>query len=186
MDAVEEQVRKRLKLKHSPEQISLRLKSEGVQVSHESIYRYVIEDKHQGSELYKHLRINGKRRYRRCSKASRTKIPERISIQQRPKAVEQRTRYGDWEADLIEGTKGSGFILSLYERKVHYGKLFKLATKSSEETLEAIIKQLQGYKVNTVTYDNGLEFAGHMQVTEQLGAKGYFCQPYHSWEKGSC
>ena len=48
VDTVEEQVRKRLELKHSPEQISLRLKSEGVQVSHESIYRYVIEEKHQG------------------------------------------------------------------------------------------------------------------------------------------
>ncbi|MFB9898811.1 IS30 family transposase [Cerasicoccus arenae] len=35
-----------------------------------------------------------------------------------------------------------------------------------------------------ITYDNGLEFAGHEQVTEALGAAGYFCQPYHSWEKG--
>ena len=181
---VEEQVRKRLGLKHSPEQISLRLKSEGVQVSHESIYRYVIDDKTQGGTLYTNLRINGKRRYRRRSKATRTKIPDRIGIEERPKAVEQRIRYGDWEADLIEGTKGSGFILSLYERKAHYGKLFKLETKTAEETTEAIVRQLEGYKVKTITYDNGLEFSGHQRVTELLGAKGYFCQPYHSWEKG--
>ena len=34
------------------------------------------------------------------------------------------------------------------------------------------------------TYDNGLEFAGHQPVSEALGAAGYFCKPYHSWEKG--
>ena len=181
---IEAQVRERLEKKHSPEQISLRLKKEGMQVSHESIYRYVIEDKQQGGKLYRQLRINGKRRYRRRSKAARTKIANRTGIEKRPKVVDQRARYGDWEADLIEGTKGSGFILSLYERKMHYGKLLKLETKTSTETSEAIVKQLQGYKVKTITYDNGLEFAAHLKVTELLGAKGYFCQPYHSWEKG--
>ena len=181
---LEEQVRERLGKKHSPEQISLRLKKEGSQVSHESIYRYVLADKQQGGKLYLQLRINGKRRYRRRSKVGRTKIPDRTGIEERPEAVEQRTRYGDWEADLIEGAKGSGYVLSLYERKMHYGKLFKLETKSSVETSEAIVKQLQGYKVRTITYDNGLEFAAHQHVTKQLGAKGYFCHPYHSWEKG--
>lgn len=182
--AVEARVRHHLGLKHSPEQISLRLKSEGIGVSHESIYQYVNDNRQQGGRLYTNLRINGKRRYRRRSRASRTKIPDRIGIERRPKIVEQRIRYGDWEADLIEGTKGSGFILSLYERKTHLGKLFKLESKAAQETSEAIVAQLKGYKVKTVTYDNGLEFSGHRSVSKQLGAKGYFCQPYHSWEKG--
>ena len=184
VEDLEEQVRNRLELKHSPEQISLRLKSEGMHVSHESIYRYIGQDKRCGGELYKHLRINGKRRYRRRMKASRSKIPNRVGIEERPKVVSDRTRYGDWEADLIEGTKGSGFILSLYERKSRFGQLIKLETKSSEETACALIRQLKGYKVKTVTYDNGLEFSGHCKVTHALGARGYFCQPYHSWEKG--
>ena len=181
---LEKEVRRRLALKHSPEQISLRLKSEGVQVSHESIYRYIERDKRDGGELYKHLRINGKRRYRRRVKASRTKIPNRVGIEDRPKVVADRARYGDWEADLIEGTKGTGFILSLYERKSRLGTLMKLQTKSSAETADALISQLDGYTVKTITYDNGLEFSAHGKVTQALGAQGYFCQPYHSWEKG--
>jgi IS30 family transposase len=42
----------------------------------------------------------------------------------------------------------------------------------------------KGMRVHTVTYDNGLEFAGHQLVSDSLGARGYFCRPYHSWEKG--
>lgn len=181
---LEAEIRKRLEIKHSPEQISLRLKSEGIGVSHESIYQYIKEDKRQGGELYKNLRINGKRRYRRRVKAGRTKILARVDIEDRPEVVDKRTRYGDWEADLIEGTQGSGYILSLYERKSRFGKLVKLNTKSSEVTTLALIRQLEGYKVETITYDNGLEFSGHLEVNQALGAQSYFCKPYHSWEKG--
>lgn len=182
---LEAEVSKRLEMKHSPEQISLRLKVKGMEVSHESIYQYIKEDKRQGGELYKNLRINGKRRYRRRVKAGRrTKIPERVDIEERPEVVNTRARYGDWEADLIEGTQGSGYILSLYERKSRFGKLVQLSSKSSEATTRGLIGQLEGYKVETITYDNGLEFCGHLEVNQSLGAQSYFCKPYHSWEKG--
>jgi IS30 family transposase len=184
VDDLEDEVCRRLRLKHSPEQISLRLHSEGLSVSHETIYKYICRDKAKGGDLYKELRINGKRRYRRRVKGKRSKIPNRCSIDERPLAADLRIRYGDWEADLIEGTKGSGFILTLYERKTHFGMLHKLQNKTSKETARAIINQLKYYKVKTITYDNGLEFAGHEEITKALGAKGYFCQPYHSWEKG--
>ena len=182
---IKEVVEKRLMRKHSPEQISGKLKIHGIQVSHETIYKYIVEDKATGGDLYKQLRINGKRRYRRRAKAGRVgKIVGRVSIEKRPKVVEARARYGDWEVDLIEGVKGSGFLLSLYERKTHLGKLVYLPTKGAEGTAQAIIKALKGYKVKTLTYDNGLEFARHAEVSKELKARGYFCAPYHSWEKG--
>ncbi len=129
-------------------------------------------------------RINGKRRYCRRVKAGRSKIPERIDIEERPKIVEERLRYGDWEADLIEGSTGTGFIVSVYERKSHFGKLIKIESKSSDETASALIAQLSDYRVTTITYDNGLEFSSHGKVNEALGGQSYFCRPYHSWEKG--
>lgn len=184
VDDLKEEVIRRLKLRHSPEQISLRLKSEGTHVSHESIYRFIAEDKRQGGELYKNLRINGKRRYRHRIKAGRSKIPDRVGIEQRPAIVDNRMRYGDWEADLIEGSKGTGFIVSVYERKSHFGKLVKIERKGSDETASALIAGLSGYKVRTITYDNGLEFSCHRKVQESLGGQSYFCRPYHSWEKG--
>jgi IS30 family transposase len=182
---IKEVIEKRLKRKHSPEQISGRLKIYGIQVSHETIYKYIIEDKADGGNLNKTLRINGKRRYRRRAKAGRVgKIIGRVGLEERPKVVDLRLRFGDWEVDLIEGIKGSGFLLSLYERKSHLGKLVYLPTKGAEGTARAIIEALKGYKVKTLTYDNGLEFARHAEVSKELKARGYFCAPYHSWEKG--
>lgn len=174
-----------LKKKLSPEQISGKLDADKIQVSHETIYRYILSDKQEGGILYKYLRINGKRRYRRRVKVGRVgKIPDRVGIENRPKIVDKRSRYGDWEVDLIEGTKGSGFLLSLYERKSRFGKLIYLKSKGAEETSQAIIRTLKNYKVKTLTYDNGLEFARHSEVSISLSARGYFCRPYHSWEKG--
>jgi transposase, IS30 family len=178
-------VEERLRAKHSPDQISEKLALEGVSVSHETIYKHVRWDKKNGGELWRELRINGKRRYRRRSKAGRgEKIPDRTDIEERPAEVAVRERYGDWEADLIQGGSGSGFLLSLYERKSRLGKLFKLETKGSEETAIGIITILRGLAVMTITYDNGLEFARHGFVNKLLECKSYFCKPYCSWEKG--
>ena len=176
----------RLGLYHSPEQISGALRREGLgSVSHETIYAHVREDKKAGGQLYKNLRINGKRRYRRRAKAGRQgKIPDRVGIEERPASVGERTRYGDWEVDLIEGMKGTGFLLSLYERKTRFGLLRRLDTKGAERTSEEIISALAGLRVRTLTFDNGTEFSRHGEVAEALAAKSYFCNPYHSWEKG--
>jgi IS30 family transposase len=179
-----DQVIVRLETKHSPEQISGALALTGQRVSTSAIYDHIGQDKKSGGQLYLNLRINGRRRYRHRNKASRVKIPNRRDISERPCVVERRTRHGDWEADLIEGARGTGYILSLYERKSRYGKLIKLKSKTSVETSRGIIKALANYRVKTITYDNGLEFARHEEVSAELSAEGYFCKPYSSWEKG--
>lgn len=180
-----ELVEERLRSKHSPDQISGKLALEGIRVSHESIYQHVIRDKRSGGELWRELRINGRRRYRRRSKAGRgEKIPDRVDIDQRPAEISSRERYGDWEADLIQGAAGSGYLLSLYERKSRVGKLHKLEGKSSGETSLGIVTILKGLAVASITYDNGLEFATHGFVNRLLDCESYFCKPYRSWEKG--
>ena len=182
---LQREIEERLKKKQGPQQISGGLARCGVKVSHETIYRHIAKDKLCGGELYKHLMINSKRAYMRRSKNKKQgQIKGRVGIEQRPKIVEERKRYGDWEADLIEGSKGSGYLLSLYERKSRLGKLVKLKTKESSETAHGIMEALRGYRVTTITYDNGLEFAKHKEVSMRLEARSYFCNPYHSWEKG--
>lgn len=183
--ALADQVRERLNRKHSPEQISGALRREKVKgPSRTSIYNYIQADKKSGGELYKNLRINGKRRYRHRNKTTRHKLPARVDIDERPAIVNRRSRYGDWEADLIIGSGCRVCLLSLYERKSHLCKLMKLAGKEAGGTAQAMIEALGGHRVHTITYDNGLEFAGHEQVNAALGCKSYFCKPYHSWEKG--
>lgn len=182
---IKRQVDARLQLKHSPGQISKSLLKLELKISHETIYQYVFEDRKNGGELWKELRINGKRRYRRRAKVGRgEKIPNRTDIDERPAEVETRQRYGDWEADLIQGVGGSGYLLSVYERKSRIGKLYKLSDKSSRETSNGLLKLLKGLEVKTITYDNGLEFAKHELVNNMLGCDSYFCKPYSSWEKG--
>jgi transposase, IS30 family len=178
-------VEARLCIKHSPEQISGKLAKEGIAVSHESIYKHVERNRNDGGNLWKNLRINGKRRYRRRSKVGRgDKIPGRVDIDVRPDEVAKRSRYGDWEADLIQGADGSGFLLSVYERKSRVGKLYRLEGKNSSETAIGLVMILKELDVKTITYDNGLEFARHGFVNELLNSKSYFCKPYSSWEKG--
>ena len=59
-----------------------------------------------------------------------------------------------------------------------------LPTKRAEGTAQVIIKALKNYKVKTLIYDNGLEFARHAEVSKELKARGYSYAPYHSREKG--
>ena len=170
---------------YSPEQICGALRCEGYSgPSVSSVYNFINEDKQNGGSLHRYLRINGKRRYRHRNRTQRHKLPARIGIENRPEIVARRERFGDWEADLIAGGKRSGYVLSLYERKSHFGRLVKLNDKDATRTAKAIIKALKGYRVWTVTYDNGLEFAKHALVNKILGSKSFFCRPYHSWEKG--
>jgi len=182
---LKDEVEARLMIKHSPDQISKALVFKGLKVSHETIYQHVADDRKAGGDLSLNLRINGKRRYRRRSKIGRgEKIPNRVDIEERPMIISGRNRYGDWEADLIQGAAGSGFLLSIYERKSRVGKLHLLSNKCSAETMQGIVTVLSGLKVNSITYDNGLEFAMHERVNELLECESYFCKPYRSWEKG--
>ena len=64
----------------------------------------------------------------------------------------------------------------------------KLKSKKSIDTARAIIKKLSQHPdkfVQSITYDNGPENAKHLDINAQLRTQSYFCQPYHSWEKGS-
>jgi IS30 family transposase len=115
---IKDEVEARLRIKHSPDQISKSLALRDLKVSHETIYQHIADDRRVGGNLSLNLRINGKRRYRRRSKIGRVgKIPNRVDIAERPTVISKRKRYGDWEADLIQGGAGSGFLLSVYERK---------------------------------------------------------------------
>ena len=77
------------------------------------------------------------------------RIPNRVDIEERPAVTSGRKRYGDWEADLIQGRAGSGFLLSVYERKSRIGRLHLLPDKSSAETLKGIVTVLYGLKVDS-------------------------------------
>ena len=179
----------KLRQKYSPEQIAGQAKKEGIVcVSHERIYQYVWENKHQGGSLYKNLRTQGKRYRKRGSKKDkRGIIKDRIDIDQRPKEVELKERLGDLEIDTIIGENHKGAILTINDRAVGMVKIKKLAGKDAKKLSEATIEVLQEWMpfLKTITADNGKEFAEHQAISKALGIPFFFAHPYHSWERGA-
>jgi len=171
----------------SPEQISLWLKQEQhLRVSHEWIYQYVLQDKRNGGDLYRHLRCQKAHRKRYGSYDRRGRIPNRTSIEERPAVVEHRRRIGDWELDTIISKGNSSALVSLTERKSRLCLLAKVTRKTAKAVRQAILGLLEplAERVHTLTADNGKEFSQHEAIAEALAADFYFAHPYASWERG--
>jgi IS30 family transposase len=143
----------------SPEQISGWLKREKkIGVSHERIYQHIYRDKQQGGQLYRHLRCQKKRRKRYGVNSRRGHIPERRSIEERPKVVDTRRRVGDWEADTIIGQNHQQAIVSVVERKSKLTLLKKVERNTAELVEQAMSQLLRpvAAQVHTITSDNVL------------------------------
>ncbi len=186
---VKELVDKWLEEDYSPEQIRGRAKIEGKEcVSHERIYQYIWEDKKYNGELYTHLRRHGRRyRKRGNKKDSRGLIKNRVSIEERPKIVDEKKRFGDFEIDTIIGKNHKGAILTINDRWSSLVWIRKLTGKQAGPLSEKTIETLEPFKalIHTITGDNGKEFAGHETIANQLELDFYFAHPYHSWERGA-
>lgn len=188
--SIQSRVAEYLRLEWSPEQISAHLKSEGGDwVSHETIYRFVLEDKENGGTLYKHLRHAGKKRKKRYGGSDRRgEIKDRVSIDNRPKNIEKRDRIGDWEIDLVIGKNHKGAIVTIVDRLSLMTLIAKVESKHAELVTKATTSLLRCYKrhgAHTITADNGKEFAGHKAISKALGVDFYFAHPYSSWERGT-
>ena len=182
-----QQVERLLRQEWSPEQITGKLKREKQpSVSHECIYLYVYAEKRRGGTLHCHLRSQKKQRKRYGGYIRRGQIPNRTSIDKRPKIVASKGRFGDWEVDTIVGAHHKGGILSAVERKSNLVRLRKLTTKAAAEMKDNCIEVLGplAARVHTITVDNGKEFCDHELIAAGLQARIYFAHAYASWERG--
>ncbi len=186
-------IREKLKLGWSPEIIAGRLPLEhrGLHVSHEAIYQYLYDRRTKDrKELIRLLRRAHRLRKLRGigRKVRKTKIPNRIPIEARPKAVDSRRYYGHWEGDTMESQKSPPVLNSLTERKSRLLMLTKLERKAARETKRAVVgrlAQLPPALRKTLTLDNGTENTLHEDITAEIGAKCYFAKPYASWQRGT-
>ena len=130
-------------LYYSPEQIAARLK----QVSVQSIYNYLYQNKVRYEQFKPYLRRKGKA-YRHC-KAPNIKEGDRRykrSIKQRPSYVESRKTQGHWEGDTIISRKDKQALLTLVERKTGLVLIGRLNQRTAAETRDMIIKLLTPFK----------------------------------------
>lgn len=181
-------IKSKLQIKWSPEQISGWLREEkDTLISHETIYQHIQADRKSGGTLFNRLRRKGKAYQRRSkSQAGRGHIKNRVSIDERPVEVDEKERTGDWEIDLVIGKGHSGALVTIVERKTSFTVSTRINDKTAETVTAATIALLAPFKdaVLTITADNGKEFAYHEKMTEALGAKVYFADPYSSWQRG--
>jgi IS30 family transposase len=177
----------------SPDQISGRL---GVvypeqperQASTSTIYACLYRETAKDPALRAHFRQKqAKPRKRKGAKDRRGQIVDRVSIDERPKIVDAKSRAGDWEGDTIESAGKNAYIATFVDRKT---KLL-LAKVMPDKTAAALNRAaLRAFKPipapmrNTLTLDNGKEFAAHKSLSQALGIAIYFAHPYHSWERG--
>ncbi len=181
-------VESKLCIQWSPEQISgWLLEEHALLLSHETIYLHVWANKKAGGDLYTHLRRQGKKYdKRRNGKSTRGQIKNRVSIDDRPSVVDDKSRIGDWEIDTVIGKNHSGALVTIVERVTKYTVSAQVANKTAAAVTKATISLLRPLKdvVHSITADNGKEFAYHEAISKALSTDVYFAHPYSSWERG--
>jgi IS30 family transposase len=187
-EEVKQKIINELKDDWSPEQIvgRAKLKKENC-VSHETIYQFVWSDKKKGGNLHKHLRNKGKKYAKRGTyKSSRGIIKDRVSIDDRPKIVDEKVRFGDLEIDTVIGKNHKGALLTITDRVSLMEWIVKLLGKNAAELADKAIEVLKPFEMylHTITSDNGKEFAEHKKIGDELKIDFYFAHPYKSCERG--
>lgn len=156
-------------------------------VSPKAIYKYA-----KKYNLHKHLRRRGKKY--RCSRIPA--VPAgwmsagKRNIAARPGVVDELGRLGDLEGDTIFGKDSRDRLLTHVERKTGLVSISLVCGYDVHKIQKQTMLDLErlsrhtGALPKTITYDNGVEFAGWRQTEKDLGADIYFANPYHSWERG--
>jgi len=177
-----------IRQRFSPEQIVGRRTLEGQAVmSHETIYRWIWQDKRGGGSLWKNLRGARKLKRKRYGRYdSRGRLAGKKPIAQRPLVVARRERIGDWEIDTIHG-HGKACVVTVVERKTGLVRMGPIRRATKEATLHRTVKLLwaERARVKTITADNGTEFHNYRELESILDTQVYFATPHHAWERGT-
>ena len=180
----------------SPQQISATLKlrypdDPELRIAAETIYQslYVQSRGRFRKDLTRYLRTGRSKRKPRRGPTGQGRIPEMVSISERPAEVSDRAVPGHWEGDLIVGKQGRSFIGTLVERQTRFVILTHLGKDASTETVtakigEQIIRLPEQLRLS-LTWDQGREMARHREFTVATGVQVYFCDPHSPWQRGS-
>lgn len=188
-----------LKDRWSPEQISGRMKKDGVgNISHEAIYQYIYAQVHRDGwgilrpgkeDLRGYLRRSRKRRMKKgLRRSQRVLKPHGPSIEDRPKIVESKKRVGDWEGDMVMSKGNKPGVNTLLERKTGMYLITRVKEKTAAATNAAISRRMetihQDFK-HTITLDNGSENSAWIELEMMTGLETFFAHPYCSGERGA-
>ena len=177
----------------SPELIAGRIRRDlpGCTISHESICQYIyrLEEPNRTKYIKCLPRSHRRRRKRGTGKAQRkSRIPDRMPITDRSAVVETGRQVGHREGDSMVSSRNTTVLYLLVERKTRLVKLVRIRGRDGKKTAAAITRKLRPLPERarrTPTLDNGIEHVGHENVTQALGTRCYFCEPYSAWQRGT-
>ncbi|MFD1045367.1 IS30 family transposase, partial [Kibdelosporangium lantanae] len=122
-------------------------------------------------------------------RARDNRIPDMVSITQRPAEAADRAVPGHWEGDLIVGKNNQSVIGTLVERSTRYCLLLHLPQgKDAAAVADAMITTiltLPEHLRRSLTWDQGTEMAHHARITLATDLAIYFCDPHSPWQRGS-
>lgn len=170
----------------SPEIIAARSKMQNMPIAHTTIYKAIKDKRLPGITEQTHLRRRGKLKYKNGA-ICKTIHPDR-TIHDRPQIAEEKLRLGDWEGDTVCGAKGKGCMVTCVDRQ---SKLLAAAISKTQEAKSVRHAFQRAFRlleipiaVETLTLDNGSEFAQFREMEKDLDAKIYFADPHAPWQRG--
>ena len=186
-----DRVRTGLAMGWSPEQIAGRLTLEAGQpiISHESIYRFVYHRSAQKDYWHRLLPRRKSRRGRlhRGGRSAVDFIKHRRTIHERPADAQDRSVPGHWEADYMLFARYGQALLVAHERTTRFTLLDHPSDRKAARTtdhLTALLTPIHPRLRQTLTFDNGPEFAQHHRLADHLGLQTFFCDSRSPWQKG--
>jgi IS30 family transposase len=177
----------------SPQQVAGRLAREQGRtvISHESIYRFISAQIARTKDYTWRLylpRGKSKRGFRgRKGGSSVAHIKYRCPIALRPASAADRADPGHWEADLMLFAKYGQAVLALHERTSRLLVITRQPNKAAKPVARAlgtVLAPLPCKLRQTITFDNGTEFAHHHLLRDAIGIQTFFCDPHAPWQKG--
>lgn len=179
----------------SPDQIAGRLKRDHPDDPHfwitaETIYRWIYqrEQVKRDNPWYEYLRRKQKKRKKYKGRmVHRSRIPDRVSIHERPEGINTRTVFAHWEGDTVEGKGHRDGLHTEAERMSRFIMARKVDAITSESTIlvqQRMFADLPSKARKTTTLDNGRENHLHKRL-RLLRMQTYFADPYSSWQRGT-
>ena len=179
----------KLHLSWTPDEISGRMRREKqpFYACPETIYKFIYSQEGRALNLFRCLKRKQKTRYFRHSKRPiEPRVAPGASVHDRPKTIENRRHFGHFEGDLVHCQNGN--ITTLLERKTRMGFLIKNTSKHSDLVVSGIAKTLivlPPKMRQSMSMDQGKEFALYQRLESNLGMKVYFCDTHSPWQKGA-
>ncbi|TXG82712.1 MAG: IS30 family transposase [Sphingomonadales bacterium] len=185
-------VRQHLAMGWSPAQIAgrLALLKHSMRISHESIYRFI--EHCVAQKDYSWHVLLPRRKYYRGRRPRKGGAPVKtfenyVSIDQRPQEIAARQTPGHWEADLMAFNQNKTVLLITQERvsrKLAGGRQPNKGAKAVRRRMTRTLSAVPPHLRQSITYDNGTEFAQHHLINKDLTSSSYFCHTHSPWEKG--